>query len=68
MYKGDDNEDDDDDDNNNNNNNNMKNVRTWPWKSKISGSLTMYLHTPYSSQLQVWSSHFPKISREYRFN
>jgi len=58
LHKGDD--DNDDDDDNNNNNNNMKNVRTWPWNSKISGSLTKYLHIPYSSQLQEWSSHFPK--------
>jgi len=46
----------------------MKNVKTWPWKSKISGSLTMYLYTPYSSQLKEWSSHFPKMFREYGFN
>jgi hypothetical protein len=46
----------------------MKNVKTLPWKSKISGSLTMYLYTPYSSQLKEWSSQFSKISREYGFN
>jgi hypothetical protein len=47
-----------------------KNVKTWPWKSKVSGSITMclYSYTPYASQLKEWSSNFSTISREYRFN
>jgi hypothetical protein len=46
----------------------MKTVKTWPWKSKIFRSLTMYLYTPHSSQPKEWLSHFSKISRKYKLN
>ena len=30
-------------------------MKIWPWKSKISGSVTVYLYMPQSSQQQEWS-------------
>jgi len=46
---------------------NIKNMKIWPWKLKISGSLT-HLYTPESSELKEWLPKPYKISREYRFN
>ena len=46
----------------------MQNMKIWPWKLKISGSLTTYLCILESSELKEWLSETYKISRECRFN
>ena len=46
----------------------LRTMKTWPWKSKISGSLTTYLYTP--GHLSGGSGHhkLSNISTEYSLN
>jgi hypothetical protein len=41
-------------------------MKTWPWKSKLSGSLTMCVYTPSVISAGVVTKNFPQYLREYK--
>lgn len=46
----------------------IQNINIWPWKLKVSGSLTAYVCSHEPSQLKEWLPETSQISRAYRFN